>query len=100
VDDNENGQWDTGEPSLAGVTMTIRDIRNGVSGESGTTGEDGKANLYIWMPGCPKVELEVSAHPPTGYRLTTENPVRVGRSAQDVEVVRFGLVPIDEPSNP
>jgi hypothetical protein len=94
IDENENGVWDTGEAPLAGVSMLVRDVRNGVWGEGGSTGEDGKAELYMWMPGCPKVMLEVSAHLPIGYRLITEDPVRVGRSDEDVEIVRFGFAPI------
>lgn len=96
IDENENGIWDAGESPLPGVSMSVQDLRNDVDGEGGETGADGKVNLSLFIPGCMRVTIEVSATAPSGYRSTTEEEVRVGRSDDEIEIVRFGFVPVEE----
>ena len=73
VDENQNGVWDEGEISLAGVQFIIDDVQNDYQdvGREATSDENGDANLVVWLPGCPGVLFEISAQPPDGYRSTT-----------------------------
>jgi hypothetical protein len=97
VDENQNGVWDDGEKPLAGVQFIIDDIRNNLQdvGEEAISGEDGKAALSVWLPGCPTVEFEISAKPPDGFQATTPDRVPVSKQAirKAGEVVfSFGFV--------
>ena len=92
IDQNENGTWDSDEAPLAGVLFRIYDARNDVHDfESVSSAQDGSTVLSAFLPGCPKVKLEVYVDMPTGYRLTTEPRVQV---RDDGDVARFGFVPV------
>lgn len=73
IDENQNGRWDTGEKPLAGVTFYVDDVLNRPVkvGSDAVSGENGEANLSVFLPGCPPRRFEVYAEPPPGYELTT-----------------------------
>ena len=97
IDQNENGVWDSSEQPLSEVRFHIDDVRNdhqGV-GDEAISNKQGKADLRVWMAGCPTVELEVYATPPDGYRFTTPSRIAVPKSATGnpgKTVFSFGFV--------
>jgi len=94
IDQNEDGVWDSDEVPLEGVRFAIHDVQNGAySSERMVSAKDGNVGLYIFLPGCPRVELEVYVDTPAGYQRTTEPRVPV---REDGEVARFGFVPVKD----
>lgn len=93
VDENANGIWDEGEPPLEGVEFHVDDILNGHADVGRATSDwDGKANISVWLPGCPKARFEVYAEPPSSYRLTTDVRLPVeGTGYGDSGPFRFGF---------
>ncbi|MEJ2209702.1 MAG: hypothetical protein P8129_11775 [Anaerolineae bacterium] len=92
VDENADGMHDPGEPPLAGVTLHASDVRNGVwnSGGPSVTNWKGEATLWTFLPGCPRVKMEVRADVPEGYRLTT--PARLAdQGGREEQVYEFGF---------
>jgi len=76
------------------VKFTIHDINAGVySSERMVSAKDGNVSLFSFLPGCPRVELEVYADIPAGYRLTTEPRVPV---RDEGDVARFGFLPVKD----
>lgn len=73
LDSNENGLWDNDEQPLSNVLIYIDDPLNDLEKVSeNTSGPDGRADLTVWLPGCPKTQFEVYAMPPQGYIATTD----------------------------
>ncbi|KAB7731293.1 DUF11 domain-containing protein [Rudanella paleaurantiibacter] len=66
VDLNENGTQDTGEPALAGVTVTL--VSNGTVVSSTVTNPDGTYSFTGLTPGVP---YSVSFTAPNGFTATT-----------------------------
>jgi hypothetical protein len=98
IDTNENGYWNSGEPPLEGVQFHVVDVRNGhLRTESGLPTSDiyGRADISTFLAGCPRVELEVYAVPPAGYRLTSKERVPVHARFGGIELVRFGFVAVE-----
>ena len=92
IDQNEDGVWDDDEVPLDGVKFAIHDAKNNAySPELMVSAKDGTVDLYMFLPGCPKVKLEVYVDTPAGYRLTTEARVPV---SEEGEVARFGFAPV------
>jgi len=91
IDQNQDGVWDSTEPPLEGANFAIHDlIYDAYSPERMISAKDGNTDLYFFLPGCPRVELEVSVYMPAGYRLTTDDRVPVRKNG---EIARFGFVP-------
>jgi streptogramin lyase len=92
LDANGNGESDPGENPLANVVFHIDDRRNNYQdvGEYAVSDSQGKADLYVWMPGCPKVELEVYAEPPANYQPTTVDRIKVDLGEEDAHL-RYGF---------
>ena len=94
IDQNEDGVWDSDEVPLDGVEFAIHDAKNNAySPELMVSAKDGTVDLYMFLPGCPKVRLEVYVDTPAGYRPTTEPRVPV---RQEGEVARFGFAPVKD----
>ena len=94
IDENENGEWDTGEGALPGVTFDTGGARPSV------TDEAGKAVLTVDWGGadCRQAMFEAGfvirlVGMPPGYRLTTapEQPVPPTQ-------VQFGFAPLPTPT--
>ena len=101
VDENQNGVWDPEEEPLAGVEFIIDDVRNKYQdvGDEAISNEEGKAQLSVWLPGCPSVEFEISAKPPEGFQPTTPDRVSVSRRAirnPGKNVFTFGFASLTE----
>ena len=90
LDKNGNGIWDEGEQPFQGVKIFVDDTLNHYTkvGRDSVSDFRGAASLSVWLPGCPNVEFEIYAEPPTGYRLTT--PPRV--PAKGKTAFEFGLL--------
>jgi sugar lactone lactonase YvrE len=76
VDMNGNGIRDSGDPPLPGVLFHVDDILNGYSGVGsgdGPTDWKGEAQLYVWLPGCPKARFEIYPDVPSGYRALSDS---------------------------
>jgi hypothetical protein len=95
VDANGNELWDIDEPPLAGVTFRVEDVLNhfeNVDDSVAVSDSSGRAKLSVWLPGCPKVELEVYAVTPSGYVLTTAERLPA-KETFDEEPFVFGFRP-------
>jgi hypothetical protein len=94
IDENENGMWDRSEPPLSGVSFLVDDVENNMRnvGDLASSDTNGEASLYVWLPGCPKVRLEIYATVPSGYRLTTQP--RITAREDDQGPFLFGFVPV------
>jgi len=90
LDKNRNGKWEPNEPPLAGVTFFIDDTLNHYTnvGKEAVSDRTGRADVNVWLPGCPAVEFEIYATPPAGYRLTTPARMR----ALGKKLFEFGFV--------
>ena len=64
-----NGQFDDGEPPVAGTTVTLRDSNGAVVGTPQVTGDDGAYLFTDLVPG----DYTVTFTPPDGYTITTQN---------------------------
>jgi hypothetical protein len=79
IDQNENGNWDTNEPPLAGVEFAV--INNQQEQEfvdKSTSDESGEATLLTFPYTCNAlhgIHLVVQATPLNGYRATTPEQV-------------------------
>jgi ligand-binding sensor domain-containing protein len=94
VDENGNGQWDAGELPLEGVQFHINDTRNHYQDVGGRSISDwnGRANVFVWLPGCPAAHFEVYAVPPTGYQLTTSRVIQIaGLGYGNRDSIYFGF---------
>jgi hypothetical protein len=94
IDENENGMWDRSEPPLHGVSFFVDDVENQIRnvGDPAISNENGEALVYVWLPGCPRVKLEVYATPPPAYRLTTQP--RINAREDDRGPFLFGFISI------
>jgi streptogramin lyase len=106
LDKNGNGESDPGESPLANVVFRVDDTLNGDRdvGDYAVSDLQGRANLSVWMPGCPRVELEVHAEAPAPYRPTTADRIKVDLGEQAAHL-RFGFtyrpgVPTPVPTPP
>ena len=94
IDQNEDGIWTDDEVALEGVSFMIRDGNRGPIGPwPMESAKDGSAVLSAFLPGCPRVKLEVYVDTPAGYLLTTEPRVPV---RDEGDVARFGFVPVKD----
>jgi hypothetical protein len=94
VDTNNNRVRDPGEPPLPGVTFHVNDTYNGypdVGRANGTSNWKGEAGLTVWLPGCPKVEFEVYADTPPGYRAISD-AMQPADGNSTGQVFEFGFV--------
>lgn len=73
IDENRNGIKDAGEIPLPNVQFLVDDMHNEYTNVASevVTDKDGKAILFVWLPGCPRVKMEVYPIVPQGYELTT-----------------------------
>lgn len=98
IDSNKNGILDLDEKPLQGVSVHVDDTKNKYIdvADPVQTDDDGEAYATVWLPGCPKVELEVYIDTPQGYQLTTQPRIKVDKSflgTLDAETVYyFGFV--------
>ena len=92
LDTNGNGVWDPDERPLGNVQFHVDDTHNNYidAAEPSITDHNGQTGLYVWMPGCPKVDLEVYAEAPAIYQPTTEKRVEVDLQ-QERAIVQFGF---------
>lgn len=92
VDENGDGVRDPDEPPLSGVILHLSDTLNGVHDVAGpsVTNWKGEATLSVFLPGCPRVHLELRLDIPDGYRLTTPAQVAV-KQREGEQVYGFGL---------
>jgi streptogramin lyase len=92
LDTNGNGESDPGEGPLANVVFRVDDTLNGDQGVGDYAVSDlqGRTNLSVWMPGCPRVELEVHAEAPAMYQPTTADRIRVDLGEKAAHL-RFGF---------
>jgi hypothetical protein len=89
VDENRNGNRDSGEPPLAYVQVYMDDIHNNfLKVVSGVTDADGRTGLRVFIAGCVATEMEVYAEAPEGYCFTTPERLQSNLS--------FGFAPCDD----
>lgn len=90
IDENRNGQRETGESPLSGVTFIASDRRGTVSWQvSGTSDASGVAHLSTMYGFQGSAEWIVEAQPPSGYQGTT--PLKVAQGAS----YKFGFARVD-----
>lgn len=87
LDDNRNGQRDTGEAGVSGRLVQLK--RDGVVRDNVTTGSDGRYNFATVEPGAWQVTL--SAPPSYGVTTAWGNPATVTVNGSDRLAVDFGL---------
>jgi hypothetical protein len=77
VDTNGNGLWDEGEQPVEGVRFQVNDVLNNYEnvGNGAISDWEGKADAFVWLPGCPSAKFEVLAFPPEGYYLIADQVV-------------------------
>lgn len=91
LDENANGSRDPDEQPAAGIQFWVDDVRNGLVRMSGAVSDAaGEAKIRVWMPGCPRVALEIYPQVPSQYRVTTPARVPVDQN-QDAPVFQFGI---------
>ena len=96
-DDNQNGVWDSGEKALANVKFWVDDTLNNYQkvnefySETVTTNAEGNIEIFIFLPGCPEVELEVYTETPQHCTLTTQERIPINFNSQ-YPVYSFGFV--------
>ena len=96
-DDNQNGIQDGNEKPLEGIKFWVDDTLNTLQkvnnehADTVATDADGKVEISVWLPGCPKVKFEVYTEAPQNCRLTTPERISVDLSNQDT-VYSFGFV--------
>jgi len=96
-DDNQNGVQDDNEKPLAGVKFWVDDTLNNFQkvnnehSDTVATDADGKVEISVWLPGCPKVRFEVYTEAPQNCRLTTPERIPAQLSGHDA-VYSFGFV--------
>jgi hypothetical protein len=79
IDEDKNGTRNANEPPLQGVEFFVDDVTNRFTdvGEEAVSNEKGSAELYVFLPDCPRVDyFEVYAEPPSGYQETTQSRIR------------------------
>lgn len=88
IDENKDGVKGSDEQPLANVQFYVDDVLNGGKQMSvGVSDANGDAPLYLFIPGCPKVEMEIYPQAPTGYCFTTLDRVKDEKDVVD----EFGL---------
>ncbi len=96
-DDNQNGIQDDQEKPLAGIKFWVDDTLNDLQkvnnelSDTVATNADGRVEISVWLPGCPKVRFEVYTEAPQSCRLTTQERILANPSNQDT-VYSFGFV--------
>jgi streptogramin lyase len=92
LDADGDGVRDADESPLANVVFHVADTHNDLDdvGHYAVSNSQGQASLYVWMPGCPKVKLEVYVQAPTIYQPTTDEHVKVDLGEQDARI-QFGF---------
>jgi hypothetical protein len=101
IDANQNGVWDNEEKPLVGVQFFVDDIRNNFQdvGDEAISDENGKAQLLVWLPGCPNVKFEISAKSPEGFQATTPDRIPVSKDAfrnSQEDLFSFGFMSLSE----
>ena len=95
LDENRNGVQDEGEPPLEGVMFLIDDVRNNYQrvGERSISNAEGKADLGVFIAGCPATDFEVYAVAPPGLEHTTPARLAAGQERNDEgkDVFLFGF---------
>ena len=75
VDANGNGLWDIGEQPLQGVEVWAKETPSTHGNRDKLTwslsDSNGEAELDLFLAGCPKVTVEISATVPAGFHVTT-----------------------------
>jgi streptogramin lyase len=98
IDENGNNIWDEGEPPLEGVQFHVNDIRNDYKDVGGRAESDwnGKAKVFVWLPGCPSARFEVYAVPPLGYKPVNDKAVQItGAGYGRDDEIQFGFVRVE-----
>lgn len=91
LDENENGSRDPTEGPAAEIQFWVDDIHNKYTRVSGAVSDTaGEARIMVWMPGCPRVALEVYPQVSSQYRVTTPERLPVDQK-QDASVFQFGV---------
>jgi hypothetical protein len=92
IDQNENGIWDSNEPSLPGISFSVDDVLNNLPQVAyyATSNLQGEARLSVRLPGCPDVKFEVYPDVPAQYHLTTSRRLSVLDSPVK-RVLQFGF---------
>ncbi len=93
LDQNQNGQLDANEESLADIAFHIDDVLNKYVdvGFPAKSNRQGESKLMVFVAGCPKTKMEVYIDVPKGYRLTT--PARLTEVSS--QTYDFGLIASD-----
>jgi hypothetical protein len=98
VDNNRNGKRDAGDQPLENVKFQVNDPLNQLENvaEPAVSYGDGRATLSVWLPGCPETSFEVIATPPSGYRIITNNVIKINESvAAEGYTLEFGFALIE-----
>lgn len=90
IDTDENGQWDDGESPIPGVHFFVI-ATDGTCDSEAVSDWKGEASLYVWLPGCPRLDFEVHVENPEGYRLTT--PARLAENRDGIYPFGFAYLP-------
>ncbi|RIK30471.1 MAG: hypothetical protein DCC56_09105 [Anaerolineae bacterium] len=87
IDANENGVWDEGELPVEGVKFQVNDTQNNINdvGDIAVSDWEGKAQAFVWLPGCPSAKFEVLAFPPDGYDFVSNQVVEIHGSGYGSE---------------
>lgn len=102
VDKNSNKRWDKGEPPLAGVKFHIDDTLNHITDVTRVeiSDDQGKAQISVFLGGCPDIRLEIYPEIPSGYTLTTKQRISTGYGTEDKPIL-FGFSRLaDRPTLP
>jgi len=91
LDVNQNGAMDEDEQPLSRIVFHIDDTRNNFQRveSRAVSDHEGKADLRVWLPGCPMVDFIVYSEAPFDYELTTAGRLAV-RSHDPDEPFMFG----------
>lgn len=95
IDANENGVWDEGELPVEGVKFQVNDTQNNINdvGDIAISDWEGKAQAFVWLPGCPSAKFEVLAFPPEGYDFVSNQVVEISGSGYgSEEPILFPLI--------
>jgi hypothetical protein len=87
---NGDGKLNTGEPFMSGVTFSLS------NGKSGVTNGNGHLEFKSLVPGSYTVTESV----PSGFVVTTPNPVTVSIAANETKNLFFGNKPVTVPVVP
>ena len=88
IDENRNGIVDKGEKPLPNVQFFVDDTHNKytvIADNDAVTELNGKVLLFVWLPGCPKVRMEIYPKIPQGFELTTSPRLKGGKNDKTYE---------------